>query len=454
NAGGAFTLRQINASMDTSQRFDTAAAGDVDGDGDADLLLTGSAKLTLLVNDGAQNFAPLVLDAGSGNRGWPGLGLRLADIDGDGDLDIVAALQTTSPLTRSLVVFQNQGGLAFIKRGLSPAPTFATYSLWAVDLTGDGAVDVVSGSSGIRLFPGQRVDEADYGDAPAPYPTLRGDSGAAHGAGGPTLGPLHSADGAGSHWPQADGDSSDDGVTFGPLRVGQANGTITVDVRQAPTGARIDAWIDFDGDGTWNQAGEQILARAPVVEGLNTLAFAAPAGATAGTTFARVRLSTAGGLTPKSAAIDGEVEDYAVVIAPPRSVASQYSGFNVAWGSTEILRPADIDGDADLDVLTTIRFDLGIPWQQNLADGAFLNQTVSTGHTTNGQIIGVEAADLDRDGDLDVAFANLSQIGWYENNGTETFRRRLITLDDQRPAGDGQRRRSRRRRRSRPRRRV
>ena len=40
-----------------------------------------------------------------------------------------------------------------------------------------------------------------------------------------------------------------------------------------------------------------------------------PAGATLGVTYARFRLSTAGGLTPTGAAADGEVEDFRVTLA-------------------------------------------------------------------------------------------------------------------------------------------
>jgi PKD repeat protein len=50
----------------------------------------------------------------------------------------------------------------------------------------------------------------------------------------------------------------------------------------------------------------------------NLLAFPVPPTAALGTTFARFRLSSAGGLAPSGAAADGEVEDYAVVVeAPP-----------------------------------------------------------------------------------------------------------------------------------------
>src|SRR5205085_4224342 len=49
-----------------------------------------------------------------------------------------------------------------------------------------------------------------------------------------------------------------------------------------------------------------------VVAGTNTLMFKVPTNAVAGATFARFRLSTAGGLSPVGEAADGEVEDYAI----------------------------------------------------------------------------------------------------------------------------------------------
>jgi GEVED domain/Dockerin type I domain len=73
---------------------------------------------------------------------------------------------------------------------------------------------------------------------------------------------------------------------------------------------KLDGWIDFNGDGDWSDAGEQIFTSVNVVAGENLLSFTIPAGATSGSTGARFRLSTAGGLAPTGAAADGEVEDY------------------------------------------------------------------------------------------------------------------------------------------------
>ena len=123
----------------------------------------------------------------------------------------------------------------------------------------------------------------------------------------------------------ADGDDNagvpddEDGVTFGPVQVGQLEASVTVTVGNAPGGARLDAWIDFNGDGSWGGPLEQIADSVLVVNGSNVLTFDVPSTAADGTTIARFRLSTAGNLGVRGAASDGEVEDYAITINPPVS---------------------------------------------------------------------------------------------------------------------------------------
>ena len=57
----------------------------------------------------------------------------------------------------------------------------------------------------------------------------------------------------------ADGDGADeDGVTFGSIRVGQLDAGVIVNVQNAPAGAKLDVWIDFNGDGNWGGPAERI----------------------------------------------------------------------------------------------------------------------------------------------------------------------------------------------------
>jgi len=87
----------------------------------------------------------------------------------------------------------------------------------------------------------------------------------------------------------------------------------------------LDAWIDFNGNGTFD-ADEQIAASLPVVAGENSVSFAVPTSAVVGASFARFRISSAGGLAPTGFAANGEVEDYQVVVAAPTPGAAALSG--------------------------------------------------------------------------------------------------------------------------------
>ncbi len=82
----------------------------------------------------------------------------------------------------------------------------------------------------------------------------------------------------------------------------------------------LDAWIDFNGDGDFSDAGEQVLANAPVLNGenrLNVITPANPAVAAAtgrGMTWARFRISATGNQLPGGITLGGEVEDYRVQV--------------------------------------------------------------------------------------------------------------------------------------------
>ena len=84
-------------------------------------------------------------------------------------------------------------------------------------------------------------------------------------------------------------------------------------LRSPPPAGFLDAWIDFNQDGDWIDAGEQIFASLPLAAGPNLL-FVTTSGRTRllGSTTARFRISSKGGLRPTGLASDGEVEDYQV----------------------------------------------------------------------------------------------------------------------------------------------
>ena len=98
--------------------------------------------------------------------------------------------------------------------------------------------------------------------------------------------------------------------------------------------AVLDAWIDFNQDGDWLDAGERIFSAVNVVGGDNVLSFTVPAGSLTGDTYARFRVSSAGVVAaPTGAAPDGEVEDYQVqLIASSQPVSVDLP----AGGATEV----------------------------------------------------------------------------------------------------------------------
>lgn len=113
------------------------------------------------------------------------------------------------------------------------------------------------------------------------------------------------------------GTDDDDGVTFSTNRIAaglrEIPVSVSVDVQGASdSGAKLDAWIDFNSDGDWLDHGEQIFQSEFVTNGSNELQFEVPAHSRPGTTYARFRVSSSGGLLPGGTATDGEVEDYAL----------------------------------------------------------------------------------------------------------------------------------------------
>jgi hypothetical protein len=166
----------------------------------------------------------------------------------------------------------------------------------------------------------------DYGDAPAPYPTLRSDDGARHEiVKGFSLGPTVNVNADGQPSSDANVDSDEDGVAF-DARTALTPGrpfNFTVSISGLGTVQQfgvLDVWFDYNRDGVWSQAADehivvsQIITPAALTNGGLTFTKTVPAGASVGQTYARFRLSTASGLRSTGAATAGEVEDYAVTI--------------------------------------------------------------------------------------------------------------------------------------------
>ncbi len=86
----------------------------------------------------------------------------------------------------------------------------------------------------------------------------------------------------------------------------------------SPADCHLDAWMDFNHDGDFDDLGEQIATNQVLLagSGANTLTFLVPAAAVPGPTVSRFRCSSVGGLGPTGPAPDGEVQDIQIPINP------------------------------------------------------------------------------------------------------------------------------------------
>jgi hypothetical protein len=188
------------------------------------------------------------------------------------------------------------------------------------------------------------------------------------------------------------GADDEDGVIFVSEEnpYGVLNRGVALPIEVSVTGGGIlEAWIDFNADGDWDDPGEQIIPQPNTasfialrndllpeeLQGVVSNVFSdtgtvstrtfgivipdtAPIPPTALTTYARFRVSQEGGLSPEGLALSGEVEDYAITILPglPPQITDAQSSLSYAASEDTTLTVdlasgllngiSDPDGDA------------------------------------------------------------------------------------------------------------
>ena len=175
-------------------------------------------------------------------------------------------------------------------------------------------------------------EAVDFGDAPDPsYPSRADNRGAQHRLGnGVYLGNCVDGEPEALQGSSAMGDDTsvtvpvlgdcavagddDDGVVFGGQLVHGASVALSV---SASAACNLSVWVDWNVDGDWLDPGERVIADAALVTGTNALTMTIPVGAASGITYARFRCSTGTGLEPTGFAVDGEVEDYRLLLLAP-----------------------------------------------------------------------------------------------------------------------------------------
>lgn len=184
------------------------------------------------------------------------------------------------------------------------------------------------------------VINQDFGDAPDDpnnandYPTVIGSNGARHRLTDLRLGTIVDSEPNGISSPGALGDDlnpvagpdDEEGVTLPNPWIQGETGQVVVRSSHGTVAQpkRLNAWADWNNDGDWADAGEQIFVDEPVVAGDNFRNVAVPNTAVVGSVVTRWRLSTQSGLSYTGLASDGEVEDHVFAVGSPGSNALDF----------------------------------------------------------------------------------------------------------------------------------
>ena len=282
------------------------------------------------------------------------------DLDGDGDVDVISASYNDGVIR----LHRNLGYGVQWSQDVVTTAVDGPSSVYAADVNGDGFPDLISGSS----IDGKVAWYANDGQGHfGPQQILtQGSLGAVEA--------VYAAD--------LDGDGD-------------------IDVLSALYGVDMIAWYENDGAG--NFGWQQLISNS--ADGASDVSVA--------------DLDGDGDLDVLSASeLDGKIAWY------PGDGTGSFGAQQViatVVGNPGSVKAADLDGDGDLDVLTAAKFGDAVTWYANDGSGYFGAASVITNSADDPH--GIDVADLDSDGDIDVLVASREDdtVAWYRNDGTGSF---------------------------------
>lgn len=246
-------------------------------------------------------------------------------------------------------------------------PGTSDYSSWqpSAVLTAYGPSSNSNDGARCASAPVEAAELTDFGDAPDSYQTTYAQSGARHGIGALEdtsslrLGAIVDGETEGNPPPYSDDISDniddDDGVEFPvPIQVGSTS-MVQITVNGATAESVLNAWMDFDRDGTFDSE-EIIITDLSVSDGTQSLFFTVPTWAVSGESWARFRISNTSGIGPSGGVPQGEVEDYPIDITESGVSTEIYPlGGNYTTFAYEDQYP--LQGDYDMnDVLMNVKY--------------------------------------------------------------------------------------------------
>jgi len=424
DGNGTFGAQQVITT--SADRPGSVYSADIDSDGDMDVLSASwnDDKIAWYENtDGSGTFGAqqVIIDTASVSTS-----VYCADIDGDGDMDILSA----SWGDNKIAWYENtDGNGSFGIQQVITTVAHGAHSVYSVDIDGDGDMDVLSASEDDDKI--AWYENTDGNGTFGTQQVITTDADYAHSVYASDL--------------DGDGDMDVLSASFGDDKIAwyeNTDGNGTFGAQQVITtaaGAISVYCVDLDGDGDLDvlsaSGDDNKIAWYENTDGHGTFGAQQVI-----TTIAN------GANSVYSTDLDGD-GDMDVL-----SISSYLSDNKIAWyentdgngtfGAQQVINIAadgafsvfcaDIDSDGDMDVLSASELDDKIAWYENTdGNGTFGTQQLIT--TSADCASSVFSVDIDSDGDVDVLSASQldNKIAWYENtDGNGTFgTQQLITTD-------------------------
>ncbi|MBI1192496.1 MAG: T9SS type A sorting domain-containing protein [Bacteroidetes bacterium] len=387
-----------------------AEVGDLDGDGDMDIAVAclNSDDVTWFQNlGGATSWSGkivLTLDLIGCQE------IELADLENDGDLDIVVA----SVGVQRAAWFRNNGSGTFTLRSLSAfglSTVDDATDVHVFDANADGFPDVA-----VALVDENAVDLFLYTGSGNFTPAIRITDRTFYGTA------VESMDVDGDGDEDLLSGSANDAKLAWYENLGSASGTFGPNqfINQAAAGISAVAVADLNGDGDLDVVSvsglDQKVAWYPNQGGLS---------------FGTQSIIDQNPFFPRNlvaADLDNDGDADLAVIGDERlklyrnsgsgtfSISTVFDGLDDARG----IRAADLNGDGLPDLVVTSWFDSKLSWFRNFGGGLFGTRQIIA---SPGGADGLVADDWDGDGDLDLAVGGefSDQIEYYQNLGAGTF---------------------------------
>ena len=216
----------------------------------------------------------------------------------------------------------------------------------------------------------------DFGDAPASYGAADHILDFANYLGSKLDGEAANQPSVAANADDTNGEDDEDGVVF-PSQLHRGE-SYNLQVTIVGTG-RLNAWIDWNGDGDFVDGGEQITSNFASFGGVESLPINVPADAIISKpTFARFRFSPGTLSTASGSAIGGEVEDYRISISGSALIPTVPMGLTI---TSSTLTSVSISWEASTDNIAVTGYNI-------YRGGAFLGTTTALSYTDNTVSIG------------------------------------------------------------------